>query len=98
MPITPFLDGEHFNPETKRVMSVAFELARAALRASDGSDPALPLIAQKIIELAKGGEQNPDRLCEQALTEARRRILSSGHDRWGNPAIGGTTPDSSAPG
>jgi hypothetical protein len=34
MPITPFLNGDHFDPETKRVMGVAFELARSAVRGS----------------------------------------------------------------
>src|SRR5690349_7919477 len=31
MPITPFLDGHSFDSETRRVMGVAFELARLAL-------------------------------------------------------------------
>jgi hypothetical protein len=35
MPITPFLNGAKFEPESKRVMGVAFEMARAALRLSD---------------------------------------------------------------
>ena len=35
MPITPFLDGEHFDAETKRVMGVAFESTIAALRLAD---------------------------------------------------------------
>ena len=52
MPI-PFLNGEHFDPETNRVMGVAFESARAALRVSDTVDPVLPLVANKIIDLAK---------------------------------------------
>jgi hypothetical protein len=67
MPITPFLDGEHFDAETKRVMGVAFEATLAALRLSDRSDPFVRMIARKIIDLAKAGESNPDRLCEQAL-------------------------------
>jgi hypothetical protein len=32
MPITPFLNGRHFDAETKRIMGVAFEMARSALR------------------------------------------------------------------
>jgi hypothetical protein len=31
MPITPFLDGHKFDPETKRVMGVAFEMTCAAV-------------------------------------------------------------------
>jgi hypothetical protein len=67
MPITPYLDGENFDPETRRVMGVAFEIARAALRLEDRSDPICALVAHKIIELAKGGELNPDLLSERAL-------------------------------
>jgi hypothetical protein len=69
MPITPFLNGERFDLETKRVMGVAFEMARAALRLQDRSDPIVTKLADKIIELAKGGELNPDLLCERALLD-----------------------------
>jgi hypothetical protein len=78
MPITPFLNGERPDAEAKRVMGVAFELARAALRVSDAAHPILPLVANKIIELAKAGERNPDLLCERALTDLGHRQLSVG--------------------
>jgi hypothetical protein len=68
MPITPYLDGQQFDPETKRVMGIAFEIARAALRLEDRSDPICSLVAHKIIELAKAGERDPDILSERALT------------------------------
>jgi hypothetical protein len=66
MPITPYLDGQQFDPETIRVMGVAFEIARAALRL-DRDHPTIAIIARKIIELANAGEINPDLLSEQAL-------------------------------
>jgi hypothetical protein len=69
MPITPFLNGERFDADTKRVMGVAFEAAIAALRLADRSDPFVGIVAQKIIDLAKVGEPNPDALCERALAE-----------------------------
>jgi hypothetical protein len=71
MPITPFLDGAIFAPETKRVMGVAFEMARAALRLSDRSDAVTEILARRIIDLAKEGVLDPDRLCEQALSGFR---------------------------
>jgi hypothetical protein len=71
MPITPFLDGFKFEPETKRVMGVAFEMARAALRLSDRSGAVTEILALKIIELANEGVLDPDRLCEQALSGFR---------------------------
>jgi hypothetical protein len=69
MPITPFLDEGHFDAETKRVMGVTFESARASLQLSDVSDRVVEIVAKKIIELAKAGEHNPDVVCERALAE-----------------------------
>ena len=67
MPITEFLDGYHPDPETKRVMGIAFEMARAALRLVERKDPLNEIVARKIIALAKGGERDPNVLCEGAL-------------------------------
>ena len=53
MPITPFLNGERFDLETKRVLGVAFELVCIALRVGDCDDGVKQAIATKIIELAK---------------------------------------------
>ena len=65
MPIRPFLSGETFDPETARLVGVAFETARAAVnRPADLSDE---MIARTIIELARAGERNVERLCEAAL-------------------------------
>jgi hypothetical protein len=72
MPITLFLDGHRFDQETTRVMGVAFEIARIALRLADRDDPLLTIIAHRIIELAQTGEHNPDLLCERALADIRR--------------------------
>jgi hypothetical protein len=72
MPITPYLDGQQFDAETKRVMGVAFEIARAALRL-DQDHPTTAIIARKIIELANAGEINPDLLSEQALASLTNR-------------------------
>jgi len=77
MPITPYLDGECFDPETKRVMGLAFEMARLALRHLDYSDPVDAILAGKIIALAKDGERNADLLCERALTSSELLTLSA---------------------
>jgi hypothetical protein len=66
MPITSYLDGQQFDPETKRVMDVAFEIARAALHLNQ-DHPTIAIVARKIIELANAGQTNPDLLSEQAL-------------------------------
>jgi hypothetical protein len=72
MPITSFLNGERPDPETKRVLGVAFEMTCVALRAEGSDDFVKQAIANKIINLAKAGERNPDILCEQALNHIRR--------------------------
>ena len=74
MPIAQFLDTSEFDPETKRVMAVAFEMARAALQLGDQGNPINERIAKKIIELAKNGELNPDLLCESVLKEFREHL------------------------
>ena len=65
MPITPFLCGQNFDPETTRLMGVAFESARAAVkRPGDLTDE---MMAKKIIELANAGERDVEVLGEAAL-------------------------------
>jgi len=66
MPITPFLGDQKFVPETKRIMGVAFEMARAAI-GCPSDDTADAIIATRIIELAKAGERNTELLSELAL-------------------------------
>lgn len=69
MPIRPYLAGEKFDPETIRVMGVAFEMALVALRLADRGDLANEILARKIIDLARAGERNSERLCDGVLKE-----------------------------
>jgi hypothetical protein len=71
MPIRPHLDGQKFDPETIRVMGLAFEMALVALRLTDRGDLANEVLAHKIVDLAKAGERDPERLCEGVLKEFR---------------------------
>jgi hypothetical protein len=71
MPITPFLNGLNFDAEAKRVMGVAFEMTCVALRLADRTNTTAEAAARQIIDLAKNGERNPDRLCEEALNGLR---------------------------
>ena len=49
-------------------MGIAFEMALVSLQRTDGSiNPTRAAVAQKIVELAKAGERDPERLCEGAL-------------------------------
>jgi hypothetical protein len=68
MPIRYYLQGHRFDPETARLLGVAFEMALVTLQRADGvASTTRDAVAQKIIELAKAGERNPERLCEGAL-------------------------------
>ena len=68
MPIRHYLQGHRFDAETARLLGVAFEMALVALQHADGViAPTRDAVAQKIIELAKAGERDPERLCEGAL-------------------------------
>ena len=72
MPITPFLGDQKFDPETTRIMGVAFEMARATVKRDWGNIYANNGIAKRIIELAKDGERDPHVLCKQALSHFLR--------------------------
>ena len=72
MPIRHYLQGHRFDPETARLLGLAFEMAVVALEHVEGPvAPTRDLVAQKIIELAIAGERDPERLCERALIAAR---------------------------
>jgi hypothetical protein len=68
MPIRAYLNGEGFDPETVRLMGLAFEMALASLRYAF-PDLLREALVRKIIELAKTGERDPERLCEGALND-----------------------------
>jgi hypothetical protein len=69
------LSGLGSDFEARRVVGVAFEMARVALGLGDHTDLANEMIAKRMIELAKAGERNPDLLCEGVLKEFRERRL-----------------------
>jgi hypothetical protein len=75
MPIAPFLDDVGSDPEARRIVGVAFEMARVALGLANHTDLANEAIAKRMIELVKAGERNPDLLCEGVLKEFRERQL-----------------------
>jgi hypothetical protein len=72
MPISPFLNNHAFDQEALRVIKLAFEMTRIALRIPNQGDPEINMAAKRIIALAKEGERNPDQLCELALTEVNQ--------------------------
>jgi len=67
MPIRPYLNGHHFDAETVRILGVAFEIARAALKIEDRNEAAKEAIARKLIQMVQDGERDPDHLSERLL-------------------------------
>ena len=74
MPITSYLHGLRYDPETTRVMGVAYEMTCAALRLDGPDDPIREIVAKKIIELTHSGMRDADQLCELALNEISLEI------------------------
>jgi hypothetical protein len=71
--ITPYLDDFEVDLETERILRLALEMVRAALGLTDNH--ANGIIAKQLIELAKAGERNPDRMCEGALEKLRAHLF-----------------------
>jgi hypothetical protein len=68
--ILPFLrDSLVFEPEATHAMGVAFDEVCRALYVSDGAKAVREAIAGKIIEHARRGERDPDRLRDAVLRE-----------------------------
>ena len=67
MPIRQYLGSSRFDPETTRLMGIAFETAYEALRRQGVDEPPREAIASAIIGLAQTGERDPDRLCDAAV-------------------------------
>jgi hypothetical protein len=72
MPITSYLNGEQFDPESMRVLGLAFGVVCIALQIEGSDDDVKQSIANKIIAFATAGERNPDILCERVLEDIRQ--------------------------
>jgi hypothetical protein len=66
--IIPFLREASFDDATTALMGVAYDKARRMMH--DKGQPLVvqEVIAQRIIEVARNGERDPDRICERVLS------------------------------
>jgi len=71
VPIRPLLRDEHFTPEDIAVLTAAFENALRELKLVNRQDPAVTLVAKRIIELARQGEHDPEVLRDAVLKSFR---------------------------
>jgi len=69
------VDNISFDPETTASMGAAFEKACRFLGNGKQAPPVKEVIAKRILDAAKQGERDPDRLCERALIAFGARIL-----------------------
>jgi hypothetical protein len=68
MPIQPLLAGSGaFSPEEVVILTTAFEDALRALSLVDRKDPAVTMVAKRMIEIARGGERDPILLRDAVL-------------------------------
>jgi hypothetical protein len=65
--LTPYLKGAVFDPSAIEVMDRAFAAVCASLRLAGPDDPLAEIAARTIIDLARAGERDPDRLHDLAL-------------------------------
>jgi hypothetical protein len=72
MPIRSFVEENSFDPEVLNNMGKAFGEACTSLGLADKSDAVTKLVAMMIVELAKGGEHDPDQLKAAVLKRFRQ--------------------------
>jgi len=71
MPINRMLQREVFDPEQCQAMGSAYEAILRELKLTDRNDPLCGMLAEKVIELGKAGERDPNRLRERAMVALR---------------------------
>ena len=92
-PITPFLRGQAFDPETVEAMAKAFVTTCAALGLSNRDDAMTNLVAETIIELAQRGIKNPTTLHMTTIKEfksdpiARENVASLSEQQKQPPRV-----------
>ena len=70
MPVRALLENDDrsaFGPEDIANLTAAFEAALSKIGLVDRKDPMTMTVAKLIIELAKNGERDPKKLCNDAL-------------------------------
>jgi hypothetical protein len=72
MPLRRLLEESAFEPESVERLAEAFDAACLELGlAQRPNDPLREMVARQIIEVAKLGERDPQRLCDLALAAIR---------------------------
>lgn len=75
--VIPFLRDVSFDPDTTHIMGKAFDGACKRLQGIGQSDLVKSVIAKRIVEVAKTGERDANRLCDLALEALGFRFSQS---------------------
>jgi hypothetical protein len=67
MPLTPYLKEAVFDPKAIEAMNTAFAAACKSLQLVIRDDPMTQILARKIIDIARAGECDPQRMHDLAL-------------------------------
>jgi hypothetical protein len=77
MPIQPYLQGQAFDPDSIRIMSVAFENACKQLGILDKHDAVTKIVARTVIDMAQRGFRDEESLTDAVMQEFRPASTSS---------------------
>jgi hypothetical protein len=65
--IIPFLKEASFDAQLTGIMGTAFDIARREMHDRGQPEVVLEVLAKAIIQIARNGERDPDRMAERAL-------------------------------
>jgi hypothetical protein len=65
--VRPLLEAEAFGPDEVKVLVSAFEASLKALRLVDRKDPAVLMVAKRVIALARAGNLDPLALRDEVV-------------------------------
>ena len=73
---SPLQNDHSFAPEDIANLAAAFEAALSKLGLVNRTDPITAAVAKRIIQLAKEGQRDPERLCDGAVTALGKQSCS----------------------
>jgi hypothetical protein len=73
MPIRKYIPGATFDPETIKVMIVAFNGVQVILNLGNPDDPLVEVVAKKVISLASQGITDSGEIARLVIADTDRR-------------------------
>jgi hypothetical protein len=71
MPIRKYIPGATFDPETIKVMIVAFNGVQLILNLANPDDPLVEIVAKKVISLASQGMTDSGEIARRVIADCR---------------------------